>query len=255
MDSVNNNSQMLERIKSNLVLNSKFSKEELEILDNLSHCENSAIRFDVAQILADFTEKADNKGLIIDTMFIWVPALVVLILSFIGNISFQDLGFRPISFNHNIWFTAITLIVGGLAIVYFAGRLILSLTSAKFRRKQAIKFGDAVDLPRTSKERKQHAFFVFSTAVCEELISRGFAVFLLHAVFPDISIFLIILITSALFGLSHIYQGLRGIIETGIFGILSVSLFLASGSLILPMLLHFMADFSYTFILADEQAV
>ena len=79
--------------------------------------------------------------------------------------------------------------------------------------------------------------------------------FLLQAVFPGIPIFLIILITSALFGLSHIYQGLRGVIETGILGILSVSLFLVSGSLIFSMLLHFMADFSYTFILKDEQAV
>ena len=184
----------------------------------------------------DVTEKAEIKSFIIDIMFIWVPALVVLILSFIGNISFQDLGFRLISFKYNDWFTAITLIVGGLAIVYFQGRLILSLTSAKFREKQAVALGDDEDVPRTAKERKQHTLFVFSTATCEELDSRGFAVFLLQAVFPGIPIFLVILITSALFGLSHIYQGVRGVMKTGLYGVLFVSLFLASDSLILPML-------------------
>jgi membrane protease YdiL (CAAX protease family) len=196
----------------------------------------------------------ERKEFIVDMMFIWIPALVVLILSFVGNISLQDLGFRPISFNYNIWFTVITLIVGGLVFAYYIGRLILSLVSAKFREKQAIAYGDDADVPRTAKDRKKHTMFVFSTATCEELISRGFTAFLLQAVFPDISIFLIILISSALFGLAHIYQGLRGIINTGIFGALSMSLFLATGSLIFPMLLHFAADFSYTFILSKEQA-
>ena len=213
--------------------------------------------FSKEPIKANTSEKSANSGfftdLFVDMLFIWVPALVVLILSFIGSISLQDLGYRPFSFNHNTWFTVITLVAGGFVFIYYIGRLILSLVSAKFREKQAAKHGDDEDLPRTAKQRKQHTLFVFSTATCEELISRGFAVFLLQSVFPGISVFLVILITSALFALSHLYQGLRGVIQTGIFGILSVSLFLATGSLILPMILHFLADFSYTFVLPKEQ--
>ena len=213
--------------------------------------------FSKEPIKSNASEKPVNSGffadLFVDIIIIWTPALVVLILSFIGNISLQDLGYRPISFNHNAWFTAITLIVGGFVFIYYIGRLILSLVSAKFREKQATKNGDDGDLPRTAKERKQHTLIVFSTATCEELISRGFAVFLLQSVFPGISVFLVILITSVTFGLWHLYQGLRGVIQTGIFGILSVSLFLVTNSLILPMLLHFIADFSYTFVLPKEQ--
>ena len=215
--------------------------------------------FSKQPVKSNISEKSVNSGffadIFVDILFIWVPALVVLFLSFIGNISLQDLGYRLISFNHNIWFTVITLVVGGFVFTYYIGRLILSLVSAKFREKQAIKNGDDEDLPRTAKQRKQHTLIVFSTATCEELISRGFAVFLLQSVFPGISVFLVILITSALFGLSHLYQGLSGVIRTGIFGILSVSLFLVTDSLILPMVLHFLADFSYTFVLPKEQEV
>jgi membrane protease YdiL (CAAX protease family) len=205
-------------------------------------------------INVDVTEKSEFKSFIVDIMFIWGPAIVVLILSFIGGISFQDLGFRPVNFGYNTWFTVITLIVSGVVFAYYVGRLILSLTSAKFREKHAIKFKDYEDVPRTTKERKQHTLLVFSTATCEELIDRGFAVFLLQAVFPDIPTILVIIITSVLFGLSHLYQGFRGVVDTTIFGILSVSLFLVTGNLIFSMLLHFVADFSYTFFLSEEQA-
>jgi membrane protease YdiL (CAAX protease family) len=203
----------------------------------------------------DVIEKSEFKGLIVDILFIWVPAIVVLVLSFIGNISLQDLGYQLITFNHNTWFTAITLIVSGLIFAYYIGRLILSLTSSKFREKQAVKIGDDEDVPRTTKERKQHTLIVFSTATCEELMCRGFTAFLLQAVFPGISIFLVILISSVLFALAHLYQGLRGVIEAGIFGVITMSLFLVTGSLIFPMLFHFMTDFSYTFLLPKEQAV
>ncbi|MDR2167367.1 MAG: CPBP family intramembrane metalloprotease [Clostridiales bacterium] len=204
---------------------------------------------------ADVVKMSERKEFVVNMAFIWVPALVVLVLSFIGNISLQDLGFRPISFNHPTWFTAATLIAGGSVFAYYMLRLALSLFSPKFREKQAIAYGDDKDVPRTAKDRKMHTIYVFSTATCEELISRGFTVFLLMAVFPGISVFLVILISSALFGLSHIYQGFSGIVRTGIFGVITVSLFLATDSLIFPMLFHFAADFSYTFILPKEQAV
>ena len=199
------------------------------------------------------TEKARCKSYIKTLPYFWGPALVVLILSFIGGISFADLGFRPISFNENVWFTVITLVVSALAFAYFVGYLILTLTSAKFREKQAADPAAAQDFPRTAKERKAFALLNFSSAICEEMIFRGFAAFLLQAVFPGIPILLIILITGAAFGLVHIYQGLAGIIETGISGMLLMALFLASGSLILPMILHFVINLSITFILSKEQ--
>ncbi|MCL1996311.1 MAG: CPBP family intramembrane metalloprotease [Defluviitaleaceae bacterium] len=199
--------------------------------------------------------KAKFNGYVRAIIFLWGSALVVLIMSFIGNISFTDLGFRPISFSYNVWFTAITLVVCGLAFVYFIWALISSLRNKKVKEKQATDSVTEKALPGTTRERKLFFLVNFSSAICEELIFRGFTAFLLQAVFPGIPIFLIILITGVVFGLSHLYQGLEGVIETGIVGVILMSLFLASGSLILPMLLHFFGNLPATFMRSEEQSV
>ena len=107
-------------------------------------------------------------------------------------------------------------------------------------------------LPRTKKEKRLWSLISITAGTCEKIIYRGFLVFLLQTIFPGISIILIILITFAAFGIAHLYQGLQGIIGTGVMGVLFVSLFLVTGSLVLPMLLHFIIDFSSTFVLSEK---
>ena len=46
----------------------------------------------------------------------------------------------------------------------------------------------------------------------------------------------------------HSYQGFSGIIRTGLTGLLFGALYISTGSLILPMILHFLVDFSANFI-------
>jgi membrane protease YdiL (CAAX protease family) len=66
-------------------------------------------------------------------------------------------------------------------------------------------------------------------------------------------IFLIVLIQSILFGISHLYQGIQGIVMTAVAGALFMCLFLVTDSLILPMALHFFVDFSNTFSLSEKE--
>ena len=131
------------------------------------------------------------------------------------------------------------------------------LTSAKYReeaKKQIVDGeGDTNMLPRTKKEKRLFSFLSFSAGVCEELIFRGFLVFLLLAIFPVIPIYFIILIPSVIFGIGHSYQGLQGVIKTGGFGALLMCLFLVTDSLLLAILLHFLTDLSSAFLLSDEE--
>ena len=78
-------------------------------------------------------------------------------------------------------------------------------------------------------------------------------VFLLQTIFPGIPIYLIVLIPSVIFGIGHFYQGVHGVIVTGVVGAVFMGLFLVSGSLIPGMVLHFLSDVSSTFLLSEEQ--
>jgi len=201
------------------------------------------------------TEEMRLKGYRNGTIEFWVGVAVVLIMVLIGSISLADIGFGRLSFNHNFWFTVITLSLSGIMLVYNLYLLISTLASKKVREKNKAELTEdkvADVIPRTKKEKRLYLLFIFSSAVSEEVVCRGFTVFLLQTVFPSIPIFLIILIPSMLFGIGHIWQGLEGVIECGLVGALFMCLFLVTGSLLLPIILHFICDLPTTFLLSEE---
>jgi membrane protease YdiL (CAAX protease family) len=202
------------------------------------------------------TEKIRCKRYYKTIAFLWGGALAVFIMSFIGNISLADIGLRSINFNQNIWFTAITLIFSGLLLTSSLHRFISSLTSAKYRAKQYENFASGAGggniFPRSKKEKGLWFPVSFTAGICEEIIFRGFVVFLLQAIFPGIHIFLIILIPSLFFGIAHLYQGIAGIISTAVAGAIFMCLFLVADSLIPVIILHFIIDFSSVFLISEE---
>ncbi|GHT23506.1 hypothetical protein FACS189430_06880 [Bacteroidia bacterium] len=205
-----------------------------------------------------FTEKMWCREKYLSIAFLWGVALAVFIMCFIAGISLEDIGFRPISFD-NGWLAVTALVLWGLAVAFFLYQTILPLASAKQRAeaKKAIAATDetmARILPRSKKQKWIFSFLAFSAGTCEEILYRGFFVFLLQAIFPDIPLYLIVLISTVIFGIGHFYQGVQGVIKTGVMGALLMCLFLATDSLIPVMALHFLMDFSSTFLLSEEQS-
>ena len=97
-------------------------------------------------------------------------------------------------------------------------------------------------LPRTRHERWIFAALAITAGITEELIWRGFGVASLHAVLPHLPVALTMLVLALAFGWAHLYQGVGGVIGTAIMGALLTGLYLLSGSLLLPMLLHALID-------------
>lgn len=94
-------------------------------------------------------------------------------------------------------------------------------------------------LPHTRDER--NAFFLLSVTagVCEELLARGFLMWFIGAwTGPWIAAVL----SSALFGLGHAYQGASGVLKTGVVGLVMAFVYLATGSLVPGILLHALID-------------
>jgi membrane protease YdiL (CAAX protease family) len=198
------------------------------------------------------------------TVFGWASIAAIIAICLIAPINLADIGLRWLSFKYNIWFTAITLVVCGVLLLLSLYQMIGYLSSEKFRKALKDKLADDKDksqydaitdfLVPVRKKEKQMFFWVALTAgIGEELLLRGFLFFLFLAVFPDISIIIVVVVSGAFFGLWHLYQGVYGMIKTAVLGMLFGCLYVVTDSLILPILLHFLSDFSAAFAISEEQ--
>jgi uncharacterized protein len=95
--------------------------------------------------------------------------------------------------------------------------------------------------PQDSTERGAFFAVVVTVAICEEWIYRGFA----QRVFEDSSggmIWAGIAGSAVLFALAHLYQGARGVFTTLIVGVLFSIVRAWTGSLLAPLVAHFITD-------------
>ena len=109
-------------------------------------------------------------------------------------------------------------------------------------------------LPVTRDERRWFAALCVTAGICEEILFRGF---LYHAirVWPlHLGPLAALLLSSVIFGFNHAYQGLGGVVNTGIAGVLFGLIFLLTGNLALAMLLHAAIDLQVLILLARMPA-
>jgi len=97
-------------------------------------------------------------------------------------------------------------------------------------------------LPRTAEERWTFAGLAVTAGICEEILFRGFGIAYVRWLWPGASHAWLIVVTSIPFGFAHLYQGVRGVVLTGLLGALLASVVLGSGSLLPAMLLHGLLD-------------
>jgi membrane protease YdiL (CAAX protease family) len=103
--------------------------------------------------------------------------------------------------------------------------------------------------PATWTERRWFVFVSITAGVCEETLFRGFMLHYLH-VFPlALNLTLALLISSVIFGVHHLYQGVGRAAGTAIIGILFGLLFLLTGNLLLPIIFHGVIDLRILVIL------
>ena len=108
-------------------------------------------------------------------------------------------------------------------------------------------------LPRTAGERRLFTVVGITAGVCEEWLYRGFFLAVVAALAGGLPAWALILVAAAAFGLAHAYQGRAGILSTGVLGGVMAALYLQTGSLLLPVLLHAIIDLR--FLLVPAQAL
>ena len=108
-------------------------------------------------------------------------------------------------------------------------------------------YAGATDLmPRTPSEQRGAQVLSITAGICEEVLYRGFLIAYV-ATFTG-NAWTAAAIAAAAFGLAHSYQGRSGILKTTIVGLVAGALYVATGSLLWPIVLHVAVDLQATAI-------
>ncbi|MGY1632084.1 CPBP family intramembrane glutamic endopeptidase [Geodermatophilus sp. SYSU D01186] len=103
-------------------------------------------------------------------------------------------------------------------------------------------------LPRTRGERRLFTLVGVTAGVCEEWLYRGFFLAVVAAVTGGLPTPVLVAVAALAFGLAHAYQGLAGVVTTGVLGGVLAGLYLDTGSLLLPVLLHVVIDLRFLLV-------
>jgi len=94
-------------------------------------------------------------------------------------------------------------------------------------------------IPTTPQEMRLFTALSVTAGVCEEILYRGFLIsYLSHSM----GLIPAVLVSGAMFGVAHLYQGPRGILTTGFAGLFLGGVYALSGSLYAPMVMHALMD-------------
>ena len=191
---------------------------------------------------------------------LWIPTIFIIFIILLTDLTLQDVGLTLPTLDTETLGPIFTYIVLGVATIYFFLMLYYIITyhvSEKFRTKfiqsKNSQMGDlsfASLLPVTMKEKKTWTYVSLTAGITEEIIYRGFLIFAIAYLFPDLSIWIVMLGASILFGLAHTYQGLGNVVRTTIIGYFFSILYIGIGSILPIIVLHFLID--YVAKLGDE---
>jgi membrane protease YdiL (CAAX protease family) len=113
--------------------------------------------------------------------------------------------------------------------------------SADRRDRARAGLGDVLQLlPSRPDERRWFNATAVTAGICEELLYRGFLMWYL----APLGNWGAMLTSSAMFGFAHFYQGWRGILKTTAIGVVLAGVYLVTGTLWAPMIIHALLDLS-----------
>lgn len=105
-------------------------------------------------------------------------------------------------------------------------------------------------MPVTRREKGLYAGLSLCAGLGEELAYRAYAIPALMVAGGSASVALAV--TSTAFAVLHSYQGMLGVVRTGVVGMIMGAVFLQTGSVWPPVAAHILIDVAVGFVLADR---
>ncbi len=153
------------------------------------------------------------------------------------------------------WLPAPACVIGVTGAAVIALFLpIISMMRSETTRARVTKSMEKLNfiLPGTAEERRLFVLVAITAGVCEEILYRGFLIQYFRELPVHFGLNAALLLSACVFGIAQLYQGITGILQTAILGALFGVLFLATGSLFLPMILHALIDLRILLILREK---
>lgn len=94
-------------------------------------------------------------------------------------------------------------------------------------------------LPETRAERRDFRALAVTAGICEEIAYRGFLLWFLTSY---VHVGIAVLVMAVAFGAGHLYQGGKAAAQIAGIGVVAAILYLLSGSLWIPIVLHALLD-------------
>ena len=138
------------------------------------------------------------------------------------------------------WFlAALGLTIAGIVTLFVQVRQMASAEQADVAKVRA-QFGKLVlIIPQNGNELARFNLLSITAGIVEELLWRGFLIWYLGQFMP---LWAAAIVSGVGFGVAHAYQGLEHLPKLSLVGCIFAGLYLLSGSIWLPMILHAAAD-------------
>lgn len=183
----------------------------------------------------------------------WTWALATLALvGVLPGVSATDLGLRLPDLDGLLSFRggddgALAGLTTGLVIGLVAGLVVVTTAAVLPARKGRRVPGPANDavqamLPTSTRGRWAWAGLSVTAGITEEITYRGLLTLVVMTLAPTLPMTGLVAVLAVLFGVAHWYQGRSGMVVTGLAGAGLAVLYLATGSLLVPMVLHVLMD-------------
>jgi len=169
-------------------------------------------------------------------MLMWGASALVLWFWIANGVPLSSVGFAP----PDGWRLWLPLALGTAFVLLQANGAIKVARLAAPRAKLRAQLGGAEPImPRTASELPAFFGVSLTAGFCEELLFRGF---LIWAFQPLVGLWIAAALALVLFALGHAYQGLDGIVRTGLIGLVFTAIVLATRSLWAAIVLHAAID-------------
>jgi membrane protease YdiL (CAAX protease family) len=176
----------------------------------------------------------------------WSLISLVLVIAVYSSVPLRALGLgAPDSWSDTGGMLATFVVAIGISIVLFRYR------GDRWLRR-LLKMAGAL-IPSSARERRWFTGLALGAGVSEELLFRGFLLYYLGTYLPSLNLTQRLVISSLVFGFGHLYQGLLGVVATGLVGAVFGWLYVSTGSLVLPMAVHALVDLRLLAILTPKR--
>lgn len=166
-------------------------------------------------------------GLFAGLAFLWV----------LQDRPLQDLGFVPPAGAG--FLIGVLLAAGVVGYLFYVFHKAKNMRAAE-KAEQIKELGDLVPLlPHNGRDLRFFAGLSVTAGIVEETVFRGYLFWYFAPLLPAWGL---VLITGIFFGVAHSYQGAKNALRITGIGVAFGALYLVTGSIWLPILLHILAD-------------